>query len=224
VVTDIIETIKQALISKELTPGSYLPSETELTAQLGVGKSSVREAIKMLQAMGVVEVKRGQGTLIRTAPGDQFWDAVSFQMIMAGGVTSDLLQFRLMYEPAYTIMAMHNATADDLEEISETIHRLEEAINNNEPAAEHDVAFHRAIIRATHNQMAIAIGNTLMDLIEPALGTSMKMLPETALKDHKAIFKGIIEKDPAAIQQAISESSKSWETYLTFEDSADHAP
>lgn len=220
VVSNVIEAIKQALISKELIPGNFLPSETELTTQLGVGKSSVREAIKMLQAMGVVEVIRGQGTVIRTSPGSQFWDAVSFQMIMAGGVTKDLFQFRLMFEPAYTIMAMNNATADDIKEISATIHRLEEAIENKQPAAQHDIDFHRAVIKATHNQMAIAIGNTLMDLIEPALRTSMKVLPEVALKDHKAIFKGLIEKDPVQIQNAIMISSKSWESYLTFEDKA----
>lgn len=117
-------------------------------------------------------------------------------------------------------MAMNNATADDIKEISATIHRLEEAIENKQPAAQHDIDFHRAVIKATHNQMAIAIGNTLMDLIEPALRTSMKVLPEVALKDHKAIFKGLIEKDPVQIQNAIMISSKSWESYLTFEDKA----
>jgi GntR family transcriptional repressor for pyruvate dehydrogenase complex len=65
VVLMVIERIKEALIHRELKPGDYLPSETELTKNLGVGKSSVREAIKMLQAMGVLEVRRGQGTMIR---------------------------------------------------------------------------------------------------------------------------------------------------------------
>lgn len=216
VVDSIIDAVKQALINKELEPGSFLPSETELTEQLNVGKSSVREAIKMLQAMGVVEVIRGHGTVIRTEPGDKFWEAVSFQMIMAGGITNDLFQFRLMYEKSYTVLAANNATPDDLKNIALTIQHLETAINNNEPCSEHDKAFHRAIIQATHNSMAISIGNTLMDLIEPALETSMQSLPEVALKDHKAIFSGIINKDEKEIHAAIEESSKSWESYLTF--------
>src|SRR4030042_894435 len=56
-----IARIKDALLRKDLRPGDYLPSETELTKTLGIGKSSVREAVKMLQAMGGVEVRRGQG-------------------------------------------------------------------------------------------------------------------------------------------------------------------
>src|SRR4030042_755321 len=61
VVSRAIARIKDALLRKDLRPGDYLPSETELTKTLGIGKSSVREAVKMLQAMGVVEVRRGQG-------------------------------------------------------------------------------------------------------------------------------------------------------------------
>jgi GntR family transcriptional repressor for pyruvate dehydrogenase complex len=65
VVMLVIDRIKLALINGELKPGDFIPSESELTQNLGVGKSSVREATKMLQAMGVLEVKRGQGTIIR---------------------------------------------------------------------------------------------------------------------------------------------------------------
>ena len=67
VVSVVLTRIKEALLRKTLRPGDYLPSETELTKTFGVSKSSVREAVKMLQAMGVVEVRHGQGTRVRHA-------------------------------------------------------------------------------------------------------------------------------------------------------------
>lgn len=91
VALQLLERIKSALIRGDLKPGDYLPSETELTHTLGIGKSSVREAIKMLQAIGIVEVKRGQGTMIRREPGTPLVDPMAFGMILARGMTRDVL-------------------------------------------------------------------------------------------------------------------------------------
>src|SRR5690554_2426408 len=128
VALQLLERIKGALIRGELQPGDYLPSETELTQTLGIGKSSVREAIKMLQAIGIVEVRRGQGTIIRREPGDPIVDPMAFGMILARGMTRDVLEFRRMFEPAYTQQAMQAATAADHEQIRLTIDEMVIAI------------------------------------------------------------------------------------------------
>lgn len=214
----ILERIKTALIRGELKPGDYLPSETELTQNLGIGKSSVREAIKMLQAIGIVEVRRGQGTIIRREPGDPLVDPMAFGMILARGMTRDLLEFRRMFEPAYTLQAMANATPEDHAQIQQTIDDMEAAIARSEQTSHHDVAFHRAILHATHNPMTIRVGETLLQLIEAALETSMQTLPETALKDHKSIYAAFKGGDTAGMHGAIEESVKSWETNLTYRE------
>ncbi|KAA0010265.1 FadR family transcriptional regulator [Billgrantia pellis] len=218
VALQILERIKQALIRGELQPGDYLPSETELTQSLGIGKSSVREAIKMLQAIGIVEVKRGQGTIIRREPGDPLVDPMAFGMILARGMTRDVLEFRRIFEPAYTLQAMSNATPEDHQRIQQAIADMEAAINSGEQTAIHDVAFHRAVLHATHNPMTLRVGETLLQLIEAALETSMQTLPEVALKDHKAIYAAFAAGDAEAVRRAIDESSKSWETNLTYVD------
>ncbi|MCE8018940.1 FadR family transcriptional regulator [Halomonas sp. MCCC 1A11036] len=214
----LLERIKSALIRGELKPGDYLPSESELTHSLGIGKSSVREAIKMLQAIGIVEVRRGQGTMIRREPGDPIVDPMAFGMILARGMTRDVLEFRRMFEPAYTLQAMHNATEEDHAHIRRAIEDMEAAIAKGEQTSRHDVAFHRAILHATHNPMTIRVGETLLQLIEAALETSMQTLPEVALKDHKAIYQAFRQKDSEGVQVAIQVSSKSWETNLTYVD------
>ncbi|MFC3293608.1 FadR/GntR family transcriptional regulator [Modicisalibacter luteus] len=217
----ILERIKTALIRGELRPGDYLPSETELTQSLGIGKSSVREAIKMLQAIGIVEVRRGQGTIIRREPGDPLVDPMAFGMILARGMTRDVLEFRRMFEPAYTLQAMSNATPEDHARIQQTIDDMEAAIAHGEQTSHHDVAFHRAILHATHNPMTIRVGETLLQLIEAALETSMQTLPEVALKDHKNIYKAFKAGDAKGVQDAIEVSGRSWETELTYPDQKD---
>ncbi|MCM0756155.1 FadR family transcriptional regulator [Desulfovibrio aminophilus] len=216
VVLLVIDRIKQALINDELKPGDYLPSESELTRNLGVGKSSVREAIKMLQAMGILEVRRGQGTRIREHPSEDALNSMVFQMILAKGITKDMLDLRKMFEPAYTVMAMARATEEDIREIRQALETFEKAVTENRQSSSDDLAFHMAILRATHNPLVIRVGETMMELFDASIETSMRTLPEVALKDHKAIFEAFIEKDEAAVREAIRVSSKSWETSLTY--------
>lgn len=216
VALQLLERIKSALISGELQPGDYLPSETELTQTLGIGKSSVREAIKMLQAIGIVEVKRGQGTVIRKEPGDPLVDPMAFGMILARGMTRDVLEFRKMFEPAYTIQAMNHASEEDHQHIQAAIDAMDEAIKRGEQTSRHDAAFHRSILKATHNPMTIRVGETLIQLVEAGLETSMRTLPRVALKDHKAIYAAFCAKDEEAVKAAIKVSSESWETTLTY--------
>ncbi|GEN22211.1 FadR/GntR family transcriptional regulator [Halomonas cupida] len=216
VALQLLERIKSALISGELQPGDYLPSETELTHTLGIGKSSVREAIKMLQAIGIVEVKRGQGTVIRKEPGDPLVDPMAFGMILARGMTRDVLEFRMMFEPAYTIQAMNNATEEDHRCIQAAIDAMGEAIKRGEQTSRHDATFHRSILKATHNPMTIRVGETLIQLVEAGLETSMRTLPKVALKDHKAIYAAFCARDEEAVKAAIKVSSESWETNLTY--------
>ena len=186
---------------------------------MGIGKSSVREAIKMLQAIGVVEVRRGQGTLIRREPGEPLVDPMAFGMILARGVTRDVLEFRRMFEPAYTIQAMENATDDDLKAIQSTITDMENAIVKGEQTARHDAAFHRAILHATHNPMTIRVGETLLQLIEAALETAVQTLPESGLENHKRIFAAFLSGDKQKVIDAINFSSKTWETDLAYNES-----
>lgn len=225
VAQEVVERIKQSLIRGDLKPGDYLPSESAMTVSLGVGKSSVREAIKMLEAIGVVEIRRGQGVVIRREPGNSLADPLAFGMILAQGMTRDVLEFRRMFEPCYTLQAMEKATPADDRKVAEAIEAMEQAIERGEQTAHHDVEFHRSILYASRNPMTIRVGETLIELIEATLATSMKILPIQALKDHKAIYDGFKARDEGKVIEAIERSSESWETTMTYDDSASpHLP
>lgn len=216
VVVQIIDRIKRALLNGEVRPGDFLPSETELTRSLGVGKSSVREAVKMLQAMGIVEVRQGQGTMIREIPGNDYLDSMAFHLLLTRRLTQDILDLRLMFEPAYTVMAMRRATGEDVARIGAAVERLERAVRLGTQRAEDDLAFHQAILDATHNPLVVRIGETLMQLYEASIGTSMKLIPDIALADHRAIYEAFRARDEAAVRQAIARSAERWKTCLEY--------
>lgn len=217
VVIFVLERIKEALMKKELQAGDYLPSEAELTQSLGVSKTSVREAIKMLQAMGIVEVKRGQRTRIREHPGEGAINTMLFQLIAENGATKDIVDFRMMFEPVYTIMAMERATAEDIEKIRKTLERFEKMITQGLPTAEDDLAFHRAILESTHNPFVIRTGTTILQLFKVSIERSVQDHPRVALEDHQRIFEAFCAKDEHLLREAILESFEPWKMFLEEE-------
>jgi GntR family transcriptional repressor for pyruvate dehydrogenase complex len=214
VVSLVMGRIKEAILNKELKSGDYLPSEAELTKNLGVSKSSVREAIKMLQALGVVEVRRGQGTIIRDCSSEDYISPMIFQLILDNGYPEDLVELRLMFEPAFSVMAMERATEEDRERIKKTLEEFEVSIKAGKQVTEDDIAFHLAILHTTRNPLVIKIGETIFQLFKPSISISMKNISEIALKDHKRIFEAFCKKDEAKLRKAILKSYEGWKRSL----------
>ena len=117
VANTVMQRVYDALLEGEIKPGDLLPSEAELSEQLNVGKSSVREAIKMLSAIGVVESVQGEGTFIRTSIDEAAVNPMTYQMVLMQGADEQILELRYCLEPAYTLLAMRKATPEDLEKI-----------------------------------------------------------------------------------------------------------
>lgn len=210
----VVERIKEALINKELKPGDYLPSGAELSKNLGVGNSSIREAIKMLQALGVLEIIRGRGTIIRKHPREDIINPLIFQLIMEEADTKDILDFRIMFEPGSTVMAMRRATEKDIKKIKKTVENFETEIKNGTQKADDDIAFHSAILQSTYNSFVIKIGETILQLYKASISKSMKNIPETALKDHKRILKAFCEKNEKNLRDAVMKSFDGWKKSL----------
>jgi GntR family transcriptional regulator, transcriptional repressor for pyruvate dehydrogenase complex len=218
VVARVIDRVREALLRKELKPGDYLPPEGELSKNLRVGKSSVREAVKMLQAMGVVEVRRGRGTLIRTHPGADYINPMIFQLLMESGYPDDLVELRMMFEPALCAMAMERATDEDLERIRKAVEKLEAAVHAGTQSAQDDLAFHLAILHATRNPLVIRIGETIFQLFTPSITTSMQQIPERAVRDHRRIFEALCRRDERQLREAVVQSYGGWKQSLYKEE------
>jgi len=216
VVKTILNTIKELLLYKNLIPGSRLPSEKEMAAQFGVGKSSIREAIKMLDAVGVIESKQGYGTFICSEPKEDSLNPLIFQWILQQSSNQDLLNFRIMYESAYTFLAMDTMTEEDKACIKKELKSYSQEVDESlEIGAKRDANFHRAILKSTHNPYIIRTGEVLIDLFEATLHmhiterSSMTDVKNTS-DNHKKIFDALCRKDRKALKKVLD---KSFEVY-----------
>ncbi len=206
----IIDRITEALVRNELRPGDKLPTENELVASLGVGKSSVREAIKILQAMGVVEVRRGEGTFVACAAPSLGINPMLYQLLLDQGSIEDIFALREVFEPGYTVLAMRSATSEDLCRIESALRRFEHLVDRQQQSAEDDIEFHLAILEATHNTYVIRVGKMLLKLFVASVSNSMRIRPQQAVNDHRKIFEAFVSRDEARLHRAVLESFQGW--------------
>ncbi len=210
VVNLVIDRLKEAMMNKEIVPGDFLPSETELVKNLGVGKTSVREALKMLEAMGVVEIRQGYGTYIPLEPQPDALSPLMFQLILEQASTDHLLELRKIFEPAYSLLAMEKATEADLADIAAIVSDFEAKIKEGTQTAEDDLKFHERIMACTRNPFVMNVGLTIHQLFKASVNRSMRKIPDIALRDHRAIFDAFRKRDGRALQAAILRSYEGW--------------
>lgn len=164
----------------------------------------------MLQAQGVVEVQRGRGTKISENLGGDVIAPLIYHLLLARGTIQEIIDFRMMFEEAYTIMAMDRATSEDISRIATTVGDLELAIAENRQTAVEDLAFHMEILRSTHNPLVICVGETIMELFKVSIGYSVMHHPEIALRDHKQILEAFCQKNKPRLRKVIQGSFEAW--------------
>jgi len=222
VVAFVLDRIKAAITRGELKPGDLLPSETEMSASLGVGKTSIREAVKMLQAVGAVDIRQGHGTVIRTEPGPDLLTPLVFQLLLKDGTPSELMEFRQLLEPSYTLLAQEKATEADIEHLERAVEQLENNIAAGAQTVEDDLGFHRIILEATRNPYMITIGNTVLELFRGSIEKSIQEIPRVAATDHRAIFEAFRSRDPEQLQKAVQRSYEGWSRSLRAQEKERH--
>lgn len=129
---------------------------------------------------------------------------------MEVGYPDDLVDLRLMFEPAFSVMAMERATDKDRDRVRQALERLERSVRSGSPAADDDIAFHLAILQATRNPLVTRIGETIFQLFTPSINVSMKHIASRAVQDHRRIFETFCSGDPARLRSAAFRSYDGW--------------
>src|SRR3970040_1634824 len=124
----VLEQIQKLIAEGKLQPGDHLPSEMDLAEQFGVGRSSIREAMRVLQLLGVVEVIQGKGTFVRE-PGILPL-VVDWSRISQMGITSEVMEARQFMEVLLAQLAAERATCEDIETLRQTLQHSEETLSN----------------------------------------------------------------------------------------------
>lgn len=139
------------IMGNAMKPGDRLPTELELIQYLNVGRSTVREAIKLLVSQNIIEVRRGNGTFVKEQTGVMD-DPLGFRFVQDKlKLGLDLCEIRFMIEPAIAALAAERATKKDLEQLREACLKVEELISQGKDYAQWDIKFHTVLAQCTGN-------------------------------------------------------------------------
>lgn len=194
----------EEMILKKLRPGDKLPAERELVEMLGVSRSSVRDAIRKLELLGLVEPRQGAGTVVR-----DFSDAVANPLASVVSrkrqLVSELLDFRKMVEPPLAARAASNASATQIAAMEEILLRHDAKVAGGHLAIKEDSEFHYAIATASGNTIVLKVLDVVMDLLRETRSRSLQTRgrPEKSLAGHRRIMSAIKRRDPVAAEEAM---------------------
>jgi DNA-binding FadR family transcriptional regulator len=177
---------------KRLTPGTKLPSERDLMAGFGVGRSSVREAINGLAALGAVEVRHGQGAFVTDAAAG-IAPSRSIAVALARGITHELFEARRLVEVPTARMAAERRTAADIAEIAQALADHEQALRAGESGVEPSVRFHVEVAEAAHNEVLAGFVRSFATMLGER-GPILEGLPgfrEWEIDQHRSVFEPI---------------------------------
>lgn len=202
----IADRIKQMILEKELSPGDKLTSELALADELNVSRSTVREAIKLLASMNILEVRRGVGTFVSDSPGltkDPF--GVSF--MDQEHMLRDLFELRRIIEPQIAALAAKRASTEDVLSLERAFEAIKYDIENGINHTESDIAFHNIIAHSSHNPIINRIVPIINDGILAGYDNT-KDIPESldiVLHHHENILNAIKNKDQEAAMTLMDE-------------------
>lgn len=214
--TDIYAQLVTQLINGTWTEGQRIPPERALGVQLGVGRTSLREALKALEIMGMIETRLGDGTYV--CHRSEFLSRPLLWAIMGNDSSdaSELIEARRFIESELVRLAASRATPEDLKEIGDYMDQMESHLHDPVAFQEADINFHLAVAKSAHNHILQnglqLIRNLMHQWISEAL--TGEGVSEAALEHHKQIFLAIAKRNSERAQAAMCEHLEVMGNYL----------
>jgi len=201
----LIARIKKMIADGEISPGSKFPPERELAKKFSVNRASVRQVLKVLEIMGVLSQRVGDGTYLSNSAERILKEPIDFLVLLDDLSHHELFETRLIVEPELAARAAERATAEDFATLRNAIFGMERSKNNLE-RLEADCAFHEAIFRASGNRIC----HLLFKVIHRSVLTSMSHLSERVSLDrplmyHRKIYNAIRDRNIDAARSAMLE-------------------
>lgn len=198
---DITESLltlfKQLIAEGVLLPGDRLPPERELAEMVGVSRSSLRQALKVLASMGVISQKVGSGTRLNTVGASILSEPLRFLILLDGITFAELSEARLIVEPQLAAQAALKASPEDIRGLEEAIGRMESSERGSQEWVQSDLDFHRAVYRAAGNRVCAMLFTVVHESLEDLVGfTSILVEASHTIGHHHRILEGIRSGDP----------------------------
>lgn len=195
---EIVEQIKEMISKGELNPGDKLMPERELAERLQVGRSAVREAYRALEAIGIIQIRSGEGTFVREVGTKSMTDIMSLVLMTEKNALCELLELRRIIEVSAAGLAAERRTEEDLANLKKYLDQMKLDIDSGHLGELADMKFHYAVTDAAHNSLLMRFMNTISETMETLLRTARKQLyntvgtPERLYHEHVEVFKAIV--------------------------------
>ncbi len=214
IVDQVIDRIIANIINKTYLAGTKLPNEYELMSELGISRNSIREAIKILVAMGILEIKRGDGTYVCSQVNPSSFDRILYSMISGMSTGSELLELRQILDESTVRMATTKITDAEIAQLHDNIEKMQRAFaeGDMELAREYDFDFHMMLIESCKNTFFSRLVKGVYSIFYQSIGDTVKAEKTESKADiyHKMMLDCIIQKDFMSISQVVSDSLSSW--------------
>lgn len=198
---DILSMIR---IDRLFAAGDKLPNENELSQRLGVSRTTLREAVRILVTNGILEIRRGKGTFVTEQAQKSSVSGLE-ELETAKMDIKDLFEMRLIFEPESAYFAAKRATKKELERILEYGRQVEQKILKGEDRTQEEQAFHKAIAKATHNEFM----NQLIPVIFQAIHKGVILLQKNEslskknLNDHRMVMEFLRQRNAEGARTAM---------------------
>ena len=208
--SDVLATeLRKRILAGALAPGALLPAERDLVAQTGLSRGSVREALRILEAEGLVSTRPGRlGGSVARQPGDESLAKYVSLFVHGRGITLlSLLQTREAVEPSLAALAAQNRTNEELKELVAATERVEKAYADTPLYLRENVAWHCAIATASHNELLRAFMVAISSMVYKASAIENFATEEVrtvVLKAHRRILDAIVAKDANAAERRMA--------------------
>lgn len=204
---EIVRQIKLMIGEGRLKSGDQLPPERDLAEKFVVSRTSVREALRALESLGLVEIRPGEGTFVRQVSVEALIEPLALVMLSQREAIGELFEARRLLEPSIAGLAARRATPDEIHEMERILDDQSKEIAAGRTGIAQDAQFHAAIGTAAHNRAITRLVHAIMDLLtqsrEESLNTPGR--PERSHQDHRRILEAIARRDDSGAEHAMRE-------------------
>lgn len=218
----VISNIKRLLLERRLMPGNRLPNEQDISKGLGVSRGSVREAMKILAAYGIIEIKVGDGTYIASSLRNGMIEPLLFSFLLSKTDNVELAEFRKFIELdiAELIILHCDRNQEQVQQLVDNVERIKTLQAENAPVEsfiENDMEFHRIFGNACCNILIEKVYNFILDFLRQSIAETHgnQNRGSRSYESHKKILDAILKRDPLIAQQAIGFTVETWKELQT---------
>jgi GntR family transcriptional regulator, transcriptional repressor for pyruvate dehydrogenase complex len=202
----VAERLLALIADGRLEPGDPLPSERELTQQYGVGRSSIREALRMLESKGVIHAA-GNSSFAVAEYGNALSHSLDFLISVDQADFTELFEVRHMLEAEAAALAAERHVKADAETMADAIAAMEAALGSEEDFIAADLGFHMAVTQASRNRLLVHLMQAIRTQLHRSLTASFHVPgnPELAVEWHRLILEAVTARDPDEARRRMDE-------------------